>query len=253
MAEAIIRTMEDGILFVAAAGNDAKNTDSNPNYPSSYDIDNIISVCSTNHHDGFSSTFSNYGVYSVDLGAPGGGDKDNLGSSENIFSLASSGGCQYLPGTSMSAPFVSGTAALVLGQRPTIGWWHNKTVLLKSVDSLSSLISRAHTHGRLNAYNALNYTTPVLPDAPSDLAGTATENGGMYEITLTWNDNSNNETGFNIYLKSGNVYQLLDSVPANTTSYVLSDVGSGYYYFYVRAYRTDGESTKTDVATVKAY
>lgn len=250
LTTAIERTMTAGILFVAAAANDGYNTDISgyQHYPSSYDSDNMISVLSTDHNDTLSS-FSNYGLYSVDLGAPGGtGD----GSSKDILSTLSASVYGRLAGTSMATPFVSGTAALLLGYRPSVDWWQNKTILLKSVDSLSALLQKCRTHGRLNAYNALTFSVPVLPDAPSDLDGTVAENGGNYEITLTWTDNSNNESGFKVYLKSGNVFQLLDTVPANTTSYVMSDnVATGYYYFYVRAYRADGESIKTLVAAVK--
>jgi subtilisin family serine protease len=60
----------DGQLFVAAAGNDARDTDTIPHYPSSFDVANIISVAATTHADGL-ATFSNHGATSVDLGAPG--------------------------------------------------------------------------------------------------------------------------------------------------------------------------------------
>ena len=68
-------------LVVAAAGNGGvdgigDNNDITPEYPASYDLPNIISVASTDQHDNL-STFSNYGVKSVDVGAPG----------ENILSL----------------------------------------------------------------------------------------------------------------------------------------------------------------------
>lgn len=246
---AIDRAQTSGILFVAAAGNSSKNNDIYPHYPSGYDLDNIISVLSTDYDDVLSG-FSNYGQYSVDIGAPGGTDADQ--ESYNIFSTKRGNDYQYHAGTSMAAPYVSGVAALLWSQRPGLSWWENKTILLKSVNSLGALLGKAQSHGRLNAYNALTYTVPVLPDAPSDLDGTVAENGGNYEITLTWTDNSNNESGFKVYLKSGNVFQLLDTVPANTTSYVMSDnVATGYYYFYVRAYRADGESIKTLVAAVK--
>ena len=68
-------------LVVAAAGNGGvdgigDNNDTTPEYPASYNLPNIISVASTNQHDNLSA-FSNYGVKSVDIGAPG----------ENILSL----------------------------------------------------------------------------------------------------------------------------------------------------------------------
>lgn len=121
----------------------------------------------------------------------------------------------------MAAPFVSGVAALILGQRPSLDWWQVKTIIMKSVNSLGNLAGYCRTHGRLNAYNALVYPTPVLPAAPTNLVGTAYENGGFFDISLTWTDNSNNE--------------------------------SGNYNFYVRANRTDGESPKTDTVSVYAH
>lgn len=62
-------------LVVAAAGNGGfdgvgDDNDSTPEYPASYNLPNIISVAATNQHDNL-ATFSNYGVRSVDVGAPG--------------------------------------------------------------------------------------------------------------------------------------------------------------------------------------
>jgi len=57
-------------LFVCAAGNSGQNNDDIPHYPSSYDLDNIISVAATDAHDNMAD-FSNYGQKSVDVGAPG--------------------------------------------------------------------------------------------------------------------------------------------------------------------------------------
>ena len=68
--DAIEALGEEGIIFVAAAGNSEADNDTTPHYPSSYDLDNIISVASTDWNDDLSS-FSNYGLASVDLGAPG--------------------------------------------------------------------------------------------------------------------------------------------------------------------------------------
>lgn len=59
-----------GIIVCAAAGNDASDNDSSPQYPASYNVSNIISVASTDSSDKLSS-FSNYGQTSVDVAAPG--------------------------------------------------------------------------------------------------------------------------------------------------------------------------------------
>jgi subtilisin family serine protease len=60
----------EGIIFVAAAGNDGNNNDNTPEYPCSHDLDNIICVAATDHDDSLAS-FSNYGSTRVDLAAPG--------------------------------------------------------------------------------------------------------------------------------------------------------------------------------------
>lgn len=68
-----------GILFVAAAGNETNDNDTDPVYPASYGLSNIISVAATDQNDQLCS-FSNYGKTSVHVGAPG----------RNIYSLAPS-------------------------------------------------------------------------------------------------------------------------------------------------------------------
>lgn len=70
LEEAITSAYESGVLVVAAAGNDAVDTDTTPQYPSCYDVDNIISVAATNDDDEL-AYFSNYGEESVDMAAPG--------------------------------------------------------------------------------------------------------------------------------------------------------------------------------------
>lgn len=59
-------------LFCAAAGNDSMDNDSWMAYPASYDLDNILSVAATDMWDEL-AWFSNYGVATVDVGAPGDG------------------------------------------------------------------------------------------------------------------------------------------------------------------------------------
>ncbi len=59
-----------GIIFCAAAGNAGMDLDKGPFYPASYDLDNILAVAATNQEDNLAS-FSNYGLATVNLGAPG--------------------------------------------------------------------------------------------------------------------------------------------------------------------------------------
>jgi subtilisin family serine protease len=103
-----------GCLFVAAAGNGGADqvgddTDVEPHYPSAYDSANIIAVAATDRNDNRAG-FSNFGPVTVDLGAPG----------VSILSTYPGSTYQYMNGTSMATPHVSGVASLILGQYPVL-------------------------------------------------------------------------------------------------------------------------------------
>lgn len=199
---AIDRARTNGKLFIAAAGNTlggGANNDISPTYPASYDLDNIISVLATDHYDN-KATYSHYGSYSVDVGAPGG--TDDTQNIYNIYSTKRYDAYRYLAGTSMASPHVAGLAALIKAHRSSLNWWQVKTILMKSVETKSSLSGKCSTNGRINAYNALTTATPNLPAAPSNLNAQAFG----CDIKLTWTDNSSNESGFYIYRKNGNIY-----------------------------------------------
>jgi len=74
---AIQRGAEQGVIFVAAAGNSARNNDVITTYPANYEaiynnIDHVISVASIDEN-GSPSSFTNYGpTATVDIAAPGG-------------------------------------------------------------------------------------------------------------------------------------------------------------------------------------
>lgn len=57
-------------LFIVASGNSSANIDLFPEYPAGYNLNNIISVSSSNQNDQLSD-FSNFGEMSVDVLAPG--------------------------------------------------------------------------------------------------------------------------------------------------------------------------------------
>lgn len=59
-----------GIILCAAAGNEAVNNDLTPSYPANYALSNIIAVAASNNRNQLAD-FSNYGVLTVDLAAPG--------------------------------------------------------------------------------------------------------------------------------------------------------------------------------------
>ena len=141
--DAIQRANSAGILFIAAAGNGnqggkAINIDSRPSYPASYPNSNIISVAAI-ASNGSIASFSNYGVTSVDLGAPGVG----------VYSTLPSGYGSY-SGTSMATPHVTGAVALYASTHSGANAATIKAAILNSAVSTGSLAGKTVTGGRLN-------------------------------------------------------------------------------------------------------
>ncbi|MBI1929565.1 S8 family serine peptidase [Candidatus Poribacteria bacterium] len=145
-------------LFVAAAGNDGNDTDVNPHFPSSYKLPKVISVAATDHNDKKAS-FSNFGLQSVDLGAPG------VNILSTVPAFVNPSGYAAFSGTSMATPHVAGVAALIMAENPTLTGLQVKQKILTSVDPVADLVGKTVTGGRLNAANALAITAVAL--APS--------------------------------------------------------------------------------------
>ena len=143
--ETVIRkAYENDILFVAAAGNATTNNDRTPHFPSSYDVPNVLSVAALDRHDQL-ATFSNYGVKSVAIAAPG------------VDILSTWLGNQYeeKSGTSMATPVVSGVAALIVSQNPRISVDDLRKKLMASTDPIVALKGKTVSGGRINAARAL--------------------------------------------------------------------------------------------------
>src|SRR5205807_512191 len=107
LEDVIRKAYDEGILFVAAAGNANSDNDQTPHYPASYNLGNVVSVAALNRKDELAS-FSNYGAMTVHVAAPG----------EEILSTWLEHGFEEKKGTSMATPFVAGVAALILSQDP---------------------------------------------------------------------------------------------------------------------------------------
>lgn len=142
---------DSNMLFVISAGNGDQNAvgidiDRVPDYPSSYRLPNAISVANL-MFDGNLDVSSNYGVNTVDIAAPG------------TYILSTVTGNQYgfMSGTSMSAPMVTGVAAMVYSYRTDLSLSEVRAAILNSAHKLQGLEGKLISGGMLDAYAALTY------------------------------------------------------------------------------------------------
>ena len=157
------------VLLVHAAGNDSKDIDVEDNFPNdskdkvSEFADNVITVgaMTRKYGDNLIASFSNYGIYNVDIFAPG----------HQIYATFPKDKYQAISGTSMASPEVAGVAALVRSYYPSLTASQVKNVLMDSgityhkevkvpADRGSKAVMKdfdsLSVSGRiLNAYNAL--------------------------------------------------------------------------------------------------
>lgn len=63
-----------------------------------------------------------------------------------------------MSGTSMAAPMVTGTAAMIYSFRTDLSLADVKTAILSSAKPMESLAGKTVSGGMLDAYAALNYT-----------------------------------------------------------------------------------------------
>lgn len=208
-----------GLCVVASAGNSGAGADT-VGYPAHYD--SVIAVGSTTSTDALSS-FSSTGP-TVEVAAPG----------SSIYSTLNGGGWGTMSGTSMASPHATGVMALILaagiedadgnGRRNDEARW-----VLQSTCLDLGAAGRDNSFGFglidadaavLLAYNPGGSPPPPAPifNAPSNLAGTVSGS----TATLTWQDNSNVETGFELQygLKSKNsvTWYTPISLSADTTT-----------------------------------
>lgn len=148
LKQAIERSHAAGTLFVAAAGNESNNNDASPTYPATYDVPNVLSVAAVDNR-GQIASFSNYGKSKVHVGAPG----------VNVYSSVKGGKYDSWSGTSMAAPHVSGMAALLASNEPTLTGVQMKERILATSRPISGLRGKAKG-GMADAWAMLTNTTP---------------------------------------------------------------------------------------------
>jgi hypothetical protein len=137
-------------------------------------------------------------------------------------------------------------------------------VVTSNVTTYSDTLLSAATQYwyRVRAYNATgpsafagptSATTmsapPSVPSAPSGLSASRQSS----QITLTWTDTSNNETGFSIERSpDGQAFSQIASVAQNVSTYVDTSPGSSKFVFYrVRAFNLAGNSAFSSALKVR--
>lgn len=162
---ALFDAIEAGPLFVASAGNSAKDNDLSNYYPQGYPSDKVISVAAVGR-EGFLSGFSQWGARTVDLAAPG----------VQTWSTVplEQGGYAFYDGTSMAAPHVTGAVALLLSIFPDLTAAEIKAALLAGVDLKGDLADKTVSGGILDIMGAIQAVTHKTATATVAAGGTTT-------------------------------------------------------------------------------
>ena len=164
--DAIKYAEKKDVLIVHAAGNDAKDIDTENNFPNDSEdkvtefADNVITIGALNFEYGNKvvARFSNIGKVNVDVFAPG----------VKIYATTPNDTYKYLAGTSMASPNVAGVAALIRSYYPKLSAKQVKHILMDSGVAITTDVivggkptdTRSFTtlskSGKIvNAYNAL--------------------------------------------------------------------------------------------------
>ena len=128
---AVQYAVSKGVLLVHAAGNESTNVDEAPAYPNATYANSggraatWIGVGASNWRadDKLAAEFTNYGSATVDLFAPG----------VRVFVALPGNAFSRTDGTSFAAPVVSGVAALLMSQFPTLTAADVKRILMATV------------------------------------------------------------------------------------------------------------------------
>ncbi|MEZ0391154.1 MAG: S8 family peptidase [Pseudobdellovibrionaceae bacterium] len=177
--EAIEEARKQGVLFVAAAGNERSNSDKNKYYPADYGLSNIISVTAIDPSTEVLSS-SNYGVETVDIAAPG----------QNILSTLPNNAYGYMTGTSQATAFATGAAVLAMAHKGLTLGEDVKKFILRTGDANQSLLAKCRTSKQLNLFKVL-----TVKDSDEGASGVVAANTTDLHQKFTVDSNSQTQRG----------------------------------------------------------
>ena len=162
LKQALVRAQKAGVLVVIAAGNDGRDNDNDtlPNFPASFELDNIITVAATDSRDQLAE-FSAYGLRTVHIGAPGVKILSTIaggGYNDVVARFKDSDGQEQSmdwDGTSMAAPMVAGAAAAIWSKNPSWTYKQVRERILSTARKVPALEGRVASGGILNLKAAL--------------------------------------------------------------------------------------------------
>ena len=132
---------------------------------------------------------------------------------------------QFYQGSSMSAAYVSGAAALIMAQKPSLTPTEVRTLIESSVDVKPQLNGIVATGGRVNLYQSL------VSMAVVDLRSRA---AAIDRIDLDWTALEPVDSGFEIQRRSasGDDYETIAIVGATDSTYADNGLADGTTYVY---------------------
>ena len=142
--DAIKALIKPGVIMSYSAGNSNRDNDVRGQYPANYDLPNILSVAATDSNDNRAS-FSEWGLRSVDLGAPG----------VSVLSTYRNNGYANESGTSMASPHVAGLAGLLHSFDGSLKWWQIRNLIVAGGDPVASMKDKTVSGRRLNANGSM--------------------------------------------------------------------------------------------------
>ncbi|HEY3265351.1 MAG TPA: S8 family serine peptidase [Armatimonadota bacterium] len=146
LQDALTAAGNAGILTVCAAMNTSSNNDTSPVYPGNYSLPSLMTVAASDASDNLAS-FSNWGPTTVHIAAPG----VNIQTTSNTGLTAYA----YSSGTSFSAAYVAGAAAMLFDYQPAMTPPEAKALLMDTADKLPQWTNLVVSGGRLNLARAM--------------------------------------------------------------------------------------------------